>query len=273
MNRYLNIVVMVLSIVGLTACDSMLRWGDGQSVAIGNTSGASSTAYPSTYSDSAHGVQDGDYYVVALGDTLYSIAFRYGFDFRQLAALNGIPDPYIIQPGQRILINAKVASNDMRTAPAPAPVKTPLPPSSSTRGDSRDAVPPVAESIERRGGQRWLKPTAGVVVGRYGQSPSTKNGIQIAGKLGQPIAAAKAGQVVYVGSSLKGYGNLIILKHNDEFISAYGFNQTVLVKKDQWVRAGQTIAKMGLNAQNKVMLHFEIRQQGRPVNPQNYLHN
>lgn len=269
--RNLAIVVTVsLSISGLSGCDNMLRWepvrDDGRSTFPSSSDDYVVNQPEETHStmassDSAQGVQDGDYYIVAPGDTLYSIAFRFGFDFRRLAALNGIPDPYIIQPGQRLL----VVQNVIAAPQSPSAVPN-LP---RNQAPSASVPSEAVRNVSRFGA--WQQPTAGIVIGRYGQTPSTKNGIHIAGKLGQSVVAANAGQVVYVGNSLKGYGNLIILKHNDEFISAYGFNQSVLVKKDQRVRAGQAIAKMGTNAQNRVLLHFEIRQNGQPVDPQRYI--
>lgn len=278
----------------LGGCQAMLRWDE--QVGIGSSPGQATgneTVAPRGTATVNYGTEQGDYYIVAPGDTLYSIAFRYGYDFKRLAAVNGINDPYLIKPGQAIRVanNTGSVTNAQTVGNAPRrPSSVSSGPVSPGPGQSRSVEevpePAVSESVvtrpaatptttpairQSRSKQGWQSPTIGRLVEGYASSPRTKNGVRIAGQLGQAIKAAQSGQVVYVGDGLKGYGNLIILKHNDDFISAYGFNQEVLVRKDQWVQAGDTIGRMGTNPENQVMLHFEIRQNGQPINPVQYI--
>lgn len=220
-------------------------------------------------------------HVVKTGDTLFSIAWRYGVDFKQVAAWNGINQPYRIYPGQKL----KVAGKKTRAAPAsPAPVSvaktkqkssakpvvagkqkaTTKPPKSSS------SQSPKTDVIHGRGAVKWNWPTSGPILRTFSTRVTGRKGLDIGGKRGQKIKAAAAGKVVYSGSGLVGYGKLIIVKHNDKYLSAYGHNDVLLVKEGQIVRAGSTIAKMGLVAK-RPQLHFEIRKDGRPVNPQKYL--
>jgi lipoprotein NlpD len=140
------------------------------------------------------------------------------------------------------------------TAPTPAPVPVaPAPPASSAGDDD------VA----------WIWPTNGAVIAGFDEAKN--KGLDIAGKLGDPVLAAGDGRVVYAGAGLRGYGNLVILKHNNTYLTAYAHNQTLLVKEDQTVRKGQKIAEIGQSDADRVKLHFEIRRQGKPVDPSRYL--
>jgi len=213
------------------------------------------------------------HYVVKRGDTLYSIAFRFGWDWKALAARNGIRAPYVIVPGQVIRFSAtsKMPVVAKKTTRKPAPiakntpiyVAKPVQPVTSTEKTSKPAA---------AGSQgKWLWPTNGTLVGRYSSNTSLNKGIDIAGQLGQSIIATADGSVVYAGSGLRGYGELIIIKHNDTFISAYGHNRRLLVNEGQTVKAGQKIAEMGSTGTDQVKVHFEIRRQGKPVDPLQYL--
>lgn len=220
-------------------------------------------------------------YVVKPGDTLFSIAFRYGWDYKELAARNGIAAPYTIRPGQAIRFNSGsggtrvVSSPSSKTtvtrrpagtvAPTPVLTKTVSTPSSSTT----TTVTQVPASERTAGG--WMWPANGVVIGKFASNGSLNKGIDIAGDLGQPVFAASNGSVVYAGSGLRGYGELIIIKHNDTYVSAYGHNRRLLVREGQQVKAGQTIAEMGSTGTDRVKLHFEIRRQGKPVDPLQFL--
>ncbi len=216
-------------------------------------------------------------YIVQRGDTLYSIAFRFGWDWKALAARNRIPAPYTIVPGQRIhFSNAPratvVAKAPVRTA-AKRPVTTAPPkPVSVPKQEQRVTVSKQTSTPVSAGGQgKWLWPATGTLVGLYYSNTSLNKGIDIAGKLGQPVIATAAGSVVYAGSGLRGYGELVIIKHNDTFISAYGHNRRLLVNEGQQVKAGQQIAEMGSTGTDQVKVHFEIRRQGKPVDPLQYL--
>ena len=115
----------------------------------------------------------------------------------------------------------------------------------------------------------WIWPSNGALIAGFDEIKN--KGLKIAGKLGDPVVASADGRVVYAGSGLRGYGNLVILKHNETYLTAYAHNQTLLVKEDQTVRKGQRIADMGSSDADKVMLHFEVRRQGKPVDPSRYL--
>lgn len=173
----------------------------------------------------------GGEYRVQRGDTLASIARRHGTDYPTLARLNGLRPPYTIYPGQRLRLPGG----------APAP---------STR--------PVAD---------WRWPTAGQTVRAFSASHGGNKGLDIAGRIGQPVRAAAAGTVVYAGNGLRQYGNLLIVKHNADYLSAYGHLQQIDVAEGNTVAAGQTIARMGSPGDGRGLLHFEIRYRGTPVDP------
>lgn len=196
-------------------------------------------------------VRSGDapaYHTVRAGETLYSIARSYGLDYRQLAQLNQLGDGSMIRVGQRLLLQPSGqarAAGAGRAEPANAAVVVPAPP--------------------------WRWPTSGRLYLRFGQSPKTASGIRIAGNVGQAILAAASGEIVYAGSGLASYGQLLIIKHNDSWLSAYGFNSVLLVREGDKVAAGQEVAEMGQDLAGVAMLHFEIRRAGQPVDPSIYL--
>ena len=224
-------------------------------------------------------------YVVRRGDTLYSIAFRFGWDWKALAARNGITAPYLIRVGQVIRFDGQRAtppSTVARTAPAPIPapaVKQPTVavPAPSPQVRSAPSTPPRVVSAStpvqpvQRSATGWAWPSNGAVIGRFSSNGSLNKGIDIAGELGQPVLAASDGSVVYAGGGLRGYGELLIIKQSDTYVSAYGHNRRLLVREGQRVKAGQTIAEMGSTGTDRVKLHFEIRRQGKPVDPLQYL--
>jgi len=203
-----------------------------------------------------------DYHVVESGETLYSIAWQYGLDQRQLAAWNRLEDGNLIFPGQRLRLvppdGVRVASSDGDAAAGTA------------RPAPRAAPPPAARGPARPvSGWRW--PAAGPLTAGYGSSPKTRSGVHIGGRRGGAVAAAAPREVVYAGSGLKAYGQLVIIKHNASYLSAYGYNEVVLVTEGQRVDGGAVIARMGLGPDQRAMLHFEIRRDGRPVDPMQYL--
>lgn len=231
----------------------------------------------------SHGQVMGGDYIVQRGDTLSIIANRFSLDWRELARQNRIGAPYVIYPGQRLSLGrAAPTAQPRRQAPAPVvaprreapasvittPVPTPPPVTRSTTPPPQPAMPikPMARSASG-----WSWPANGAVIGLFSSNNSLNKGIDIAGELGQPVFAASDGAVVYAGSGLRGYGELVIIKHNDTYVSAYGHNRRLLVREGQQVKAGQTIAEMGSTGTDRVKLHFEIRRQGKPVDPQQYL--
>lgn len=240
------------------------------------------------------------YYRVRRGDTLHAIAFKYDMDWRDIASWNGIPSPYLIYPDQELRLSApsgststasRQGSSTVTTRPVSTPssstktvtqgVKTPNASTrtaetagSTTRSTgsaastgSQSRPPPVSGSDPTA----WLWPTEGRIVSNFKANDPSRNGIEIGGKEGQPVVSTAAGEVVYSGNGLIGYGELIIVKHSDRMLSAYAHNRKRLVSEGDAVSAGMKIAEMGRDERNKAVLHFEIRVNGEPGNPLNYL--
>lgn len=243
------------------------------------------------------------YHTVRAGDTLYSIAWYYGIDHRELAAWNNIPPPYLIHPGQRLAITPPLARRTIPPAPpssrpAGSPPANPVAslPKSGPKASIRSKPPaksrPPKKTTKNVGNGKkvrtsslsgvengdngtkitssWRWPAQGKVAAGFDPG-SGKKGIDITGRSGQSIFSAAAGDVVYSGSGLLGYGKLVIIKHDDVYLSAYGHNSQLLVKEGDKVAMGQEIAKMGVSPKEGAMLHFEIRKEGKPVDPTRYL--
>ncbi|SEP92941.1 lipoprotein NlpD [Pseudomonas cuatrocienegasensis] len=219
-------------------------------------------------------------YRVQRGDTLYSIAFRFGWDWKALAARNGIVAPYLIRVGQIIRFDGQGSTASASVArPVTAPSAPTQRPSAAVPAptQARPATPivnkPATTPVQpvQRSASGWSWPANGSIIGRFSSNGSLNKGIDIAGDLGQPVLAASDGSVVYAGSGLRGYGELVIIKHSDTYVSAYGHNRRLLVQEGQQVKAGQAIAEMGSTGTDRVKLHFEIRRQGKPVDPLQYL--
>jgi lipoprotein NlpD len=213
-----------------------------------------------------------DTYLVRKGDTVYSIAWAFGLDYRVLAEHNGLRAPYEIRTGQRL----KMSSVPRKSIPTRYSVSG----NEKVVKVYRGGNPPTASEKpvelshpqwKNQVVQHWQWPVKGRVLQGYSSALAGNKGWNIGGRLGMPVRAAASGQVVYSGDGLRGYGNLLIIKHNDNYLSAYAYNQALLVKLGQSVKAGQAVAKMGRNNAGRVMLHFEIRHNGRPVDPQRYL--
>lgn len=197
-------------------------------------------------------------HIVQRGDTLYAIAFRYDLDYQTLAHANHLSSPYSLRVGQIIYIRTTQPARSSRLAPIqrPSMAKTVTQPSF------------VQQLFSHSNG--WVWPARGRVVANFIPNQG-KKGLDIAGKKGDKIYAAKNGTVAYAGSGLSGYGNLIIIKHDNQFLTAYGNNERNLVKEGQSIKAGQIIADMGIVDRRYWGVHFEIRQSGKPVNPRHYL--
>ena len=198
-------------------------------------------------------------HTVSKGETLFSIAWQYGHDYRAVARWNGIRSPYTIYPGQRI--NLRPDSNNESVANTRTS-KISLRHSKKTNSRNKSAV-------ENKISWRW--PARGQVIGTFSANDPGKKGLDIAGKAGQSVYAAAEGKVVYSGNGLRGYGNLIIIKHNETYFSAYAHNSRLRVKENQTVKSGQQIADMGKSGTDRVMLHFEIRRNGKPADPLKFL--
>lgn len=211
----------------------------------------------------------GKTYKVEKGDTLFAIAWRAGKDFRQLASWNRIRAPHTIYPGQTLRLTPPPATSKKKTTKAAPPKKT------TAKTSVKQSSKPTAKTVtgkqepqaQTSGRLHWAWPTQGRVASTFSTKEQTRQGIKIAGKDGQAITAAEKGKIVYSGSGLIGYGRLIIIKHNDNYLSAYGHNRQLLVKEGDQVAKGDRIAEMGRSNDGKPMLHFEIRRVGKPVDP------
>ncbi len=230
-------------------------------------------------------------YEVRRGDTLYSISFRYGLDWRRVADWNGIQAPYTIRPGQELRLSEPPAVAATRPAPASSgqPGSRPTPPTASPRprastpASEVESSPPAASqpapassastassTTRNVAGIDWQWPTDGSVQ-RLFDPAATRRGLGIAGRQGQPVLAAADGEVVYSGTALIGYGELVIIKHSESMLSAYGHNSRRLVEEGDRVRRGQPIAEMGMNERDDEILHFEIRRNGQAEDPLRFL--
>ncbi|MCT8762237.1 murein hydrolase activator NlpD [Glaesserella parasuis] len=263
------------------------------------------------YSQIDKGFYNGDSYTVRKGDTMFLIAYIAGKDVKEVAALNNMSEPYQLRVGQVLKLgNTQPVEPKQQTVQSPKPAPTPVEPvvtytqapngtaygsdgtmtgpvkasvgtvppaqtstiprvtataANNTPNYSSTSVPAVASSI------RWQWPTQGRVISGFSASEGGNKGLDIAGTKGQPVKAAAAGRVVYAGNALQGYGNLIIIKHNDDFLSAYAHNDSIKVEEQDNVKAGETIATLGSTGTNSNKLHFEIRYQGKSVDPARYL--
>jgi lipoprotein NlpD len=212
------------------------------------------------------------YYTVKPGDTLTRIALENGQSPRDIAFWSQVENPNRIEVGQVLRVVPPVSQEVQVQAVSRATVSTgtlaqpaaPAPAAATAASETRPAPAAATESEIN-----WIWPTNGPVLAGF---DDVKNkGIDIGGTAGEPVLAAADGRVVYVGAGLRGYGNLIILKHNNVYLTAYAHNQTLLVKEDQSVLKGQKIAEMGSSDADRVKLHFEVRRQGKPVDPAKYL--
>ena len=201
---------------------------------------------------------------------------RYGWDYRALAEANGIDAPYTIYPGQTLSFagGPKQATRPSRPAASSssAPARSPSSSSSAARAEPAPP-PPKPKPSTHTGPVNWQWPAAGEVLERFSTASGGRRGITIGDREGSPVRAAADGRVVYRGSGLTGYGNLLIVNHNDRWLSAYAHNSSLLVKEGDRVSAGDKIATMGASGTFRTQLHFEIRKDGQPVDPLTVLPN
>ena len=223
------------------------------------------------------------YYSVRPGDTMIRIGLENGQNWRDIVRWNNLENPNLIEVGQVLRVVPPVGDTQVVTRPvlpgstvaaatpplagASRPASAPVPPVVA----APVVPPPVVASPALTGDEDvgWIWPAQGALLGGFDDAKN--KGLDIGGRAGDPVIAAADGRVVYSGAGLRGYGNLIILKHNNTFLTAYAHNQTLLVKEDQTVKKGQKIAEMGNSDADRVKLHFEIRRQGKPVDPAKYL--
>lgn len=239
-----------------------------------------------------------DRHQVKSGETLFSIAWRYGLDYKALAKFNGIGNDFLIYAGQTLILpgkNTSTPSSRSVSAPKKRDHQTSVARRSSSSSTARSSsvsqnttkkassssqrvarsekksspVKKITKSNSSTKKVKWQWPTNGKVVTNFSSSGGLNKGIDIRGKKGDSVNAAASGRIVYAGSGLRGYGKLIIIKHNDTYLSAYAHNNRIRVKEGQTVKAGQHIADIGSSGSrtDAVKLHFEIRRNGQPVNP------
>ncbi len=208
-------------------------------------------------------------YAVKSGDTLYSVSWRYGMDYKTVASINNIRAPYTIYVGQKLRFkgSSKVA-------------KKPATRTTTKKYTSKKATATTTKIVAKKATNtvysanrtlKWQWPVHGKIISSYSESAAGRKGIDIAGKSGQVVKAAAGGKVVYSGNGLARYGNLIIIKHNDAYLSAYAHNKALLVKEGNTVKVGQKIATLGRTGTQRDQLHFEIRRNGKPVDPMRFL--
>lgn len=222
----------------------------------GQNTGAVSTTPKGPYIPSTAAVDpNASMHIVAAGDTLYNIAKRYGVKQDDIIAWNNMPD-ITVKLGQSLHVKSPTGATTSTTVAGTSPTVVKQPPA------VKDDTPTGTGNVN------WGRPTTGAVITQYTEA---NKGVDIAGTKGQAIVAAADGKVVYSGNKLSGYGNLLIIQHNKTFLSAYAHNQTLLVKEGDNVKKGQKIAEMGNSDADRVKLHFEIRQLGKPVNPTKFI--
>ena len=231
------------------------------------------------------------YYTVKPGDTLIRIGLESGQSWKDLARWNNLDNANLIEVGQVLrvapptaaaaatavasdngVVTRPVTSSTVAPAPAASAASTPKPPASAASGTVVAVAPATPAPAAAPAGEddiAFIWPASGSLIAGFDEART--QGFDMAGKAGEPVLAAADGRVVYAGAGLRGYGNLVILKHNNTFLTAYAHNQSLLVKEDQAVRKGQKIAEMGNTDADRVKLHFEIRRQGKPVDPSRYL--
>ena len=268
-------------LVGCTSTSVNRAPVEDRGTSVGSSTGSGSTGTPAIDPKTLPGYENmgkPGYYTVKPGDTLIRIGLEYGQSWKDIARWSNLENANVIEVGQVLRVvppSATVVADSSRTTAATAPktgaVATAPAATASTPAAAPTPTPTPAPAPAAAGdeGLAFIWPANGSLIAGFDESRN--KGYDISGKAGDAVLAAADGRVVYSGAGLRGYGNLIILKHNNTFLTAYAHNQTLLVKEDQNVRKGQKIAEMGSTDTDRVKLHFEIRRQGKPVDPSRYL--
>jgi len=204
-------------------------------------------------------------YRVQKGDTLYEIALRHGLDYRRVAHWNGLSPPYTIYPGQRLNLRSGAGRASAATDTSREP------PGSAAGQANSEPRPAGGSSAAAQPSSGWQWPLGGAVLSDYRAAGNGRKGITIGANGGEPVRAAAPGRVVYSGSGLRGYGRLVIVKHNEAFLTAYAYNAALLVEEGASVEAGDPVARPGRTPEGSEGIHFELRRHGNPVNPLEYL--
>ncbi len=249
-------VVILLFTALLSAC------GGGSYAPVSDRT-VSASKKPHIYTATHKSLAGQNIYRVEKGDTLYAIAFRYGKDFQTLARANGIDSNYKIYPGQLINLSATAAPKKSEKISSNKPIQE------KRNSVKKKSEPAKVASVSTK--VAWAWPLQGKIIQRFSEKGTLNKGINIAAEKGKAVKAAAAGEVVYAGSGLLGYGNLVIIKHNNQFLSAYAHNSKLLVEEKDRIKRGAKIAEVGDSGATRPMLHFEIRKDGKPVNPLKYL--
>lgn len=289
-DRLSRLLLTCVVLATLTACATSRHPApvEERSGAAKTTSGVTTSSDPTRPSLGAENAGKPGFYTIRPGDTLIRVGLETGQNWRDIQKWNNLENPNALEVGQvlrvvppgvdptapssRAIAATRVEAKPLDMKPAASAPVSPAQPASG----SPAAPPPVAPAAAASTGSApvagkddeelsWLWPAQGPVVAQFEESRN--KGIAISGKAGDPVYASADGRVVYAGSGLRGYGNLVIIKHNETFLTAYAHNQKLLVKEDQAVRRGQKIAEMGNTDADRVMLHFEIRRRGKPVDP------
>jgi lipoprotein NlpD len=253
--RSTMVVLLVVLIMLLSACTGnsyapVVVMGGGKRVDESETNARRVASVPARY-------------LIQSGDTLYSIAWRYGLDYKNLASWNSIHSPYLIRAGEYLSLKPSQKARKVASPERQRPV------AKSRDVEKKATLIGRSEPGINSGPLKWQWPTQGKLV--HNTTPFGKKGVEIYGEAEQSIRAAAAGEVVYSGGGLVGYGKLIIIKHSEIYLSAYGHNSKLLVKEGDRVVSGQKIATMGKTGTNRIKLHFEIRENGEPVAPEKVL--
>lgn len=240
-----------------------------------NLASKSKSSYKSSKNSALSFKSKTGYHKVKPGETLYSIAFKYGLDYKKVASLNNIPVPYVIYPNQTIRVSNSVKKVTKPTAKTSNKRQT-----KQVANTSKKSSKQVAKSVKKTTKKRtyrtakssgkplkWVWPVNGKTLKGFSNKGVSSKGIDIKGRINDKVLSAADGIVVYAGNGLIGYGNLVIVKHNEEYLSAYAHNQQILVKEKQSVKAGQQLAIIGSKGKEQSLLHFEVRKDGQPIDP------
>lgn len=268
--RVMNCCLLILTVIFIVSCSSRKQPAPVLEIYQGKT-----------FRDFEAESFVGDNYKVLKGDTLFSIAWFSGNDYQDLAKINNIKPPYNIYPGQIISLKKhsyppKVANNAGRGQTSKIKSNQAVdPPAKQAYGKSERIV--KKDSSESSFGEfpdqvsNWLWPTSSAVSRGFSAKEEGNKGLDFAGNIGSPILAAADGKVVYTGNALRGFGNLVIIKHSEAYLTAYAHNDQILVKEQDWIKAGQQIATMGKSGTVEVKLHFEVRYKGKSIDPLKFL--
>ncbi|MFC0253589.1 peptidoglycan DD-metalloendopeptidase family protein [Massilia consociata] len=297
MNQAPRLALLTLALGLLAGCNSITR----QAPVVERTTSGVSQARPAPASRVEEAKDEKGMYTVRRGDTLLRIALDFGQNYRDIVAWNNLADPDDIKVGQTLRVapperGERTAS--IQTQPVPMPPPATPPRKTTPRVDKQPYSEASVASVQRESGARaepaaqvaapapviaagstvtasdddklsWMWPADGRIIATFDEGRN--KGIDIAGRPGQQVVAAGAGKVMYAGSGIRGYGNLVIVKHSNNLLSAYAHNRKIIVKEGDNVAKGQQIAEMGDSDADSVKLHFEIRQQGKPVDPSRFL--